>query len=78
MLSFKIAERFIMQHYVVMSQFNLIKTKSWEYRCRTKDIVAMCNAAMYFMVKDCERNIVEFGLLKYCLLVKMSALTKNL
>ena len=38
----------------------------------------MCNAAVYFMVKDCEYNIVEFGLLKYCLLVVMSALTKNL
>lgn len=38
----------------------------------------MCNAAMYFMVKDSERNIVEFGLLKYCLPVVMSALTKNL
>lgn len=67
-----------MQHYVVMSQFNLIKTKCWGYRCRTKDIVAMCNAAVYFVVKDCEHNIVKFGLLKYCLLVVMSALTKNL
>jgi hypothetical protein len=61
-----------------MSQFNLIKTRCWRYRCRTKDIVAMCNVEVYFMVKDREHNIVEFGLLKYCLPVAMSALTKNL
>lgn len=72
------AARCIMQRQIVMSQFNLIKTKCWGYRCRIKDIVAMCNAAVYFMVKDCEYNIVEFGLLKYCLPVVMSALTKNL